>query len=83
MASLTHKRQRLDSDYDEIDVSTIFKTQEHFARCLIIKSTNKDNPISSIPHFVIEKHIEALIGTAKSVKNQTLLVEKTVKLKTY
>ena len=31
---------------DEIAVSTISKTQEHFARCLIIESTNKDKHLS-------------------------------------
>ena len=68
MASLAHKRQRSDSDDDEIDASFIFKTQEHFARYLIIESTNKDKPITSLSPFVIEKQIEALIGTTKSVK---------------
>ena len=32
MATLTHKRQRSDSDNDEIDTSTIFRTQENFAK---------------------------------------------------
>ena len=69
MASLTHKRQRPDSEDDEIDVSFIFKTQEHFARNLIIESTNKDKQITSLFPFVIEKQIEAVIGTVKSVKS--------------
>ena len=80
MATLTHKRPRSDSDNDEIDTSTIFRAQENFAKFLIIESTNKDTPITSLSPFIIEKQIEALIGTAKLVKklrNQTLLVETT------
>ena len=82
MATLTNKRPRSDSDGDEIDTSTIFRSQENFAKFLIIESTNKDKPITSLSPFVIEKQIEALIGTVKSVKklrNQTLLVETTRK----
>ena len=85
MATLTHKPPRSDSDNDEIDTSTIFRTQENFAKFLIIESTNKDKPITSLSPFVIEKQIEALIGTVKSVKklrNQTLLVETTRKSQT-
>ena len=72
-------------DNDEIDTSTIFRKQENFAKFLIIESTNKDKPITSISPFVIEKQIEALIGTVKSVKKlrkQTLLVETTRKSQT-
>ena len=68
MATLTNKRPRSDSENDEIDTSTIFRTQENFAKFLIIESTNKDKPITSLSPFVIEKQIEALIGTVKSVK---------------
>ena len=85
MATLTNKRPRSDSDGDEIDTSTIFRSQENFAKFLIIESTNKDKPITSLSPFVIEKQIEALIGTVKSVKrlrNQTLLVETTRKSQT-
>ena len=85
MATLTNKRPRSDSDGDETDTSTIFRTQENFAKFLIIESTNKDKPITSLSPFVIEKQIEALIGTVKSVKklrNQTLLVETTRKSQT-
>ena len=85
MATLTHKRLRPDSDDDELDASTIFTTQENFARYLIIESTNNETPITSLSPFVIEKQIEALIGTPKSVKklkNQTLLVETTRKQQT-
>ena len=77
MATLTNKRPRSDSDGDEIDTSTIFRTQENFAKFLIMESKTPEKP------FVIEKQIEALIGTPKSVKkmrNQTLLIETTRKI---
>ena len=82
MASSTNKRLRPDSDDDDNNASPIFTTQENFARFLIIESKNKEKPITSLSPFVIEKQIEAIIGTAKSVKklkNQTLLVETTRK----
>ena len=85
MATLTHKRPQSDSDNDEIDTSTIFRTQENFAKFLIIESQNYEKPITSLSPFVIEKQIEALIGTPKSVKkmrNQTLLVETIRKIQT-
>ena len=67
MATLTHKRLRSDSDNDEIDTSTIFRTQENFAKFLIMESKkNNEKPITSLSPFVIEKQIEALIGTPKS-----------------
>ena len=82
MATLTNKRPRSDSDVDEIDTSTIFRTQENFAKFLIIESTNKDKPITPLSPFVIEKQIEALIGTVRKLRNQTLLVETTRKSQT-
>ena len=85
MASSTHKRQRPDSDDDEHEASTIFTSQENFATYLIIESLNKEKPITTLSPFVIEKQIEAAIGTAKSVKklkNGTLLVETTRKTQT-
>ncbi|MCG8070208.1 MAG: hypothetical protein JAY84_20385 [Candidatus Thiodiazotropha taylori] len=81
-----NKRQRPDSnDDDEHIATTIFTSQESFARFLIIKSKDEDKPITSLSPFVIEKQIEASIGTAKSVKklkNETLLVETTRKTQT-
>ena len=85
MASSTLKRLRPDSDDDEHEASTIFTSQENFARYLIIESKNKEKPITSLSPFVIEKQIESMIGTAKSVKklkNGTLLVETTRKTQT-
>ena len=68
MASSTLKRLRPDSDDDEHEASTIFTSQENFARYLIIESKNKEKPVTSLSPFVIEKQIESMIGTAKSVK---------------
>ena len=84
MDTLSHKRQRSDSD-DEIDASTLFRTQETFPKFLIIESKNKEKPITSLSPFVIEKQIESTIGTPKSVKklrNDTLLVETVRKAQT-
>ena len=85
MASSTLKRLGPDSDDDEHEASTIFTSQENFARYLIIESKNKEKPVTSLSPFVIEKQIESMIGTAKSVKklkNGTLLVETTRKTQT-
>ena len=49
---------------------------------LSLSRRTRKKPITSLSPFVIEKQIEAIIGTAKSVKklkNQTLLVETTRK----
>ena len=64
MDPTNNKRQRPDSD-DEIDSSTLFKTPENFAKFLIIESKNKEKPITSLSPFVIEKQIEAMIGSPK------------------
>ena len=80
----TNKRQRHDSD-DEINTATFFKPQENFPKFLIIKSENQEKPITTLSPFVIEKQIEAAIGTPKTVKklkNGTLLVETTRKIQT-
>ena len=85
MASSTHKRLQPDSDDDKLDALAIFKTQDNFARYLIIQSKKEDKPVTSLSPFVIENQIEAAIGTPKSVKklkNGTLLVETTRKQQT-
>ena len=86
MASSTLKRLRPDSDDDEHEASTIFTSQENFARYLINESKKKQRAtVTSLSPFVIEKQIESMIGTAKSVKklkNGTLLVETTRKSQT-
>ena len=79
----TNKRQRPDSD-DEQTTSTYFKTSDNLAKFLVIKSED-ETPITNLSPFVIEKQIEAIIGTPKSVKklkNKTLLVETTRKTQT-
>ena len=84
MDSIAHKRQRPDSD-DDIDASTLFRAQENFPKFIIIESTNKETQVTSLSPFVIEKQIESMIGTPKSVKklkNGTLLVETTRKMQT-
>ena len=81
---MAHKRQRPDSD-DDIDASTLFRAQENFPKFIIIESTNKETQVTSLSPFVIEKQIESMIGTPKSVKklkNGTLLVETTRKMQT-
>ena len=60
------KRLRQDAD-DETNTSTFFKP-ENFARFLVIKSDDDEKPITNLSPFIIEKQIEALIGTVKTVK---------------
>ena len=62
----TNKPQRPDSD-DEQTTSTYLKTSDNFAKFLVIKPED-ETPITNLPPFVIEKQIEAIIGTPKSVK---------------
>ena len=85
LSRTTQKRQRPDSDTDdEISTSSIYKTADNFAKFLVIKS-DEQKPITSLSPFIIEKQIEALIGTPKTVKklkNHTLLVETTRKSQT-
>ena len=69
-----NKRQRADSD--DHNPMNFFKP-DNFPKFIVIKS-NSEKAITSFSPFVIEKQIEAAIGTAKCVKklkNQTLLVE--------
>ena len=73
-----NKRQRQDSDDEpESEPSLLFQICiDNFARFLIIKSED-DQPITHLSPFVIEKQIESIIGTPKSVKklkNKTLLI---------
>ena len=67
MASSNNKRQRPDSN-DDIDASTLFRAQDTFPKFLLIESTTKETPVTSLSPFVIEKQIESMIGTPKSVK---------------
>ena len=82
MVSSTQKRPRPDSDDDELDASTIFYITIKFCKISHLSIKNQDKHVTSLSSFVIEKQIEATIGTVKSVKickNQTLLVETTRK----
>ena len=65
LSRTTQKRQRPDSDTDdEISTSSIYKTADNFAIFLVIKS-DEQKPITSLSPFIIEKQIEAHIGTPK------------------
>ena len=81
---MDHAENLPDSD-DEIATSTFFKSSENFAKYQVIKSVDYEKPITSLSPFVIEKQIEATIGTPKSVKklkNKTLLIETNRKAQT-
>ena len=54
----------------------VFKSNNGFARFLVIKSM-EEKAVTSLSPFVIEKQIESIIGTLKSVKKlkNKLLVE--------
>ena len=81
MASVSIKRPRpCQNDIDD-DLATsnfVFSGNDTFPRFLVIQSQDGSNPVTSLSPFVIEKQIESLIGTPKSVKklkNKTLLVK--------
>lgn len=83
----TNKKRILltDSD-DDADQSQhfIFKSNEAFPRFLVVES-QEEKAVTSLSPFVIEKQIESLIGTPKSVKklrNRTLLIETSRKSQT-
>ena len=62
----------------------VFKGNDSFARFLVIKS-EEEKAVTSLSPFVIEKQMERIIGTPKSVKklkNKTLLVETSRKSQT-
>ena len=63
----TNKRQQPDSA-DEQTTSTDFKTSDNFTNFLVIKSED-ETLITNLSPFVIEKQIEAIIGTPKFAKN--------------
>ena len=81
MASVSIKRPRPcqnDIDDDLESPNFVFSGNDTFARFLVIQSQDGSNPVTSLSPFIIEKQIESLIGTPKSVKklkNKTLLVE--------
>ena len=81
MASVSIKRPRPcqnDIDDDLESPNCVFSGNDTFARFLVIGRQYGSNPVTSLSLFIIEKQIESLIGTPKSVKklkNKTLLVE--------
>ena len=81
MASVSIKRPRPCQNNIDDDSGTpnfVFSGNETFPRFLVIQSQDGSNPVTSLSPFIIEKQIESLIGTPKSVKklkNKTLLVE--------
>ena len=70
MASVSIKRPRpCQNDIDD-DLATsnfVFSGNDTFPRFLVIQSQDGSNPVTSLSPFVIEKQIESLIGTPKSV----------------
>ena len=88
MASVSIKRPRpcqndINDDFESPNF--VFSRNDTFARFLVIQSQDSSNPVTSLSPFVIEKQIEALIGTPKSVKklkNKTLPVETNRKAQT-
>ena len=82
MASVSIKRPRPcqnDKDDDSVTPNFVFSGNDTFSRFLVIQSQDGSDPVTSLSPFIIEKQIESLIGTPKSVKktlkNKTLLVE--------
>ena len=79
MASNTCKKRALQTESDDDLEQTpnfVFKGNETFARFLVIKSM-EEKAVTSLSPFIIEKQIESIIGSPKSVKKlkKTLLVE--------
>ena len=88
MASVSIKCPRPcqnDIDDDLESPNFVFSGNDTFARFLVIQSQDGSNPVTSLSPFIIEKQIESLIGTPKSVKklkNKTLLVKTNRKTQT-
>ena len=88
MASVSITRTRPcqnDTDDDLRSPNFVFSGNDTFARFLVVQSQDGSNPVTSLSPFNIEKQIESLIGTPKSVKklkNKTLLVETNRKTQT-
>ena len=71
MASVSIKRPRScqnDKDDDSGTPNFVFSGNDTFPRFLVIQSQDGSNPVTSLSPFIIEKQIESLIGTPKSVK---------------
>ena len=70
-ASNTAKKRLLQTESDddtEQNPHFVFKGHDSLARFLVIKS-EEEKAVLSLSPFVIEKQMESIIGTPKSVKN--------------
>ena len=70
MATNTCKKRALQTESDDdIEQSPhfVFKGNDVFARFLVIKAM-EEKAVTSLSPFIIEKQIESIIGTPKSVK---------------
>ena len=70
MASNTCKKRALQTESDDDLEQTpnfVFKGNETFARFLVIKSM-EEKAVTSLSPFIIEKQVESIIGSPKSVK---------------
>ena len=69
MATSTHKRLRPDSDDDELNAKQLTsQSNANVTRFLIVKSDDKDQKVSDLSPFAIEKSIKAIAGHPKSIK---------------
>ena len=67
-----NRKRILQTEFDDdADQSPhfVFKSNETFAKFLVIQSL-EEKSVTSLSPFVTEKQIESLIGTPKSVKKQ-------------
>ena len=85
MASNTAKKRLLQTESDDdTEQNPHFKGNDSFARFHVIKS-EEEKAVTSLSPFVIEKQMESITGTPKSVKklkNKKLLVETSRKSQT-
>ena len=69
MATSTHKRLRLDSDDDELNAKQLTsQPNANVARFLIAKSDEKDQKVSDLSPFAIEKKHSSNCWPSKSIK---------------
>ena len=62
MATSNYKRQRPDSDDDDNNATTIFTSQENFARFLIIESKNKEKPVHRFRRLSLKNKLRLQLG---------------------
>ena len=76
MAAKRTRRSISDSSEDEMNED--FPLQNNFPSFIVIESEDESKPMSKVSPFIIEKQIQSILGTPKSVKklkNGTLLVQ--------